>query len=87
MWSEMATASESQVRAAEPLLASSLVDDEELDALFEGLNTKTKRKSDKIGIATGIKSVDDALDGAITGGRVVGISGEGGEVSERLVVN
>jgi hypothetical protein len=83
----MATASESQVRAAEPLLASSMVDDEELDALFEGLNTKTRRRSDTIGIAAGIKSVDDALDGAITGGRVVGVSGEGGEVSERLVVN
>lgn len=68
---------------AEALLASAVLGDEELDALFEAqVHGGRKRQDDgRIRIGTGNTSVDQALGGGIGGGNVVGIWGDGGEVS------
>jgi hypothetical protein len=73
------------VRPAEALLASSLVQEEELDELIEEICGLGKKKGiGRVGeedmgrLGTGVKSVDDALDGGLVGGRVVGIWGESG---------
>jgi hypothetical protein len=63
-----------QARPAEPVLASLLVSDDELDGLLSA-----RKRTDLVG--TGIKSVDDALDGGLDGGKVIAVSGEGSEVS------
>ena len=80
----MADASAAQIeataRSAEPLLASQLISDEDLDSLLESVlkvNIGT-RSSRKERLGTGVKSLDDALNGGLEGGRVVGISGEAG---------
>jgi hypothetical protein len=68
---------------AEALLASALLADDELDALFEAHvhGGKSKRRDDgRIRICTGNTSVDRALAGGIGGGNVVGVWGNGGEV-------
>jgi hypothetical protein len=58
--------------AAEPLLASALLDDEELDGMF-GDGGKRRNEGD-IRVCTGV-------DGCgIMGGGVVGVWGDGGEV-------
>lgn len=65
-------------RPTEPLLASALIDDEELDGLFgsEGLGSMlTKNEGAPI---TGAKSVDEALGGGLESGRVVGVWSEVG---------
>lgn len=64
----------SQDRAAEPVLASTLVSDEDLNDLLGA-----KKRTDSIW--TGIKSLDDALGGGLECGRVVAVSGEGSDVS------
>jgi RecA/RadA recombinase len=69
-----------EARAAEPLLASAVLEDEELDALFEGLGVG-KRRDGKIRVGTGVESVDNALQGGVVGGNIVGVWGEGVEVS------
>jgi RecA/RadA recombinase len=61
-------------RPAEPVLASLLVSDEELDGLLGA-----RQRMDVVG--TGIKSLDDALDDGLEGGRVIAVSGEGSDVS------
>jgi predicted ATP-dependent serine protease len=68
-------------RPAEPLLASHLIDDEELDELLESVCNATlgrKEKSEKERLQTGVKSLDDALGGELQSGRVVEVSGEVG---------
>ena len=80
----MADASAAQIeataRSAELLLASQLISDEDLNSLLESvlkvnIGTGSSRK-ERLG--TGVKSLDDALNGGLEGGRVVGISGEAG---------
>ncbi|KAL1797572.1 hypothetical protein ACET3X_004178 [Alternaria dauci] len=68
-------------RPAEPRLASHLIDDEELDELLESLcdvGTERKAEYEKKRLRTGVKSLDDALDGGIESGWIVGVSGEAG---------
>ncbi|KAF2249099.1 hypothetical protein BU26DRAFT_312056 [Trematosphaeria pertusa] len=71
-----------QARPAELLLASSLIGDEELEVLLEGVvagrvGPQQKRRGESLG--TGVKSLDEALDGGLEGGRVVCVSaGQGG---------
>lgn len=77
---------ESQPRPAEPLLASQLIRDEELDALLEDVCTPcTRNRAHELKLlATGVKSLDGALTGGLESGRVVEISSEtgiGNEVS------
>lgn len=70
----------SSARPAEPILASQLISDEELDDLLEtvcnsGLGDKT---SEKERLGTGVKSLDDTLGGGFESGRIIAISGEAG---------
>lgn len=66
-------------RPAEPLLASSLLGDGELDGLVEGMcHVGLKRRrggEERLGM--GVESVDDALSGGLCSGRVVSVSGQG----------
>jgi RecA/RadA recombinase len=62
----------------EPMLASCLISDEELDEFLEGDQNDDFRKK-KERLTTGVKNVDDALGGGIVAGRVIGISGEVGK--------
>ncbi|KAF1935688.1 hypothetical protein EJ02DRAFT_471004, partial [Clathrospora elynae] len=77
-------------RPPEPLLASHLLGDEELDGLLEAVSI-TKRREKKVVLGTGVKSLDDALAGGLEGGAVVGVSGEAGgggsEICQTLLVN
>ncbi|PVH94656.1 hypothetical protein DM02DRAFT_633532 [Periconia macrospinosa] len=82
------------IRRAEPLIASNLVGDAEVESLFDGvvgLNERKEKKEDgKLG--TGIASVDKALRGGIESGGVVGIGfevagGVGGEFCLTLLAN
>lgn len=75
-------------RPAEPLLASQLIGDQDLDELLESVcnvNLQHKHGVGKDVLQTGVKSLDDAFGGGMQSGRVVGVSGEagagGGEVS------
>lgn len=66
-------------RPAEPLLASSLIDVEVLDAVFEQLNIEAASavpSSKPEILQTGVKSLDDALDTVLQGGRVVALTSE-----------
>ena len=67
-----------QARPAEPLLASSLIGDEELEGVVAGsVGPRQKRRGESL--RTGVKSVDEALEGGLEGGQVVGVSaGQGG---------
>jgi len=62
----------------EPLLASQLIDDEELDDLVDSVldASISKRKDKKDRLKTGVKTVDDALGGGLESARVVCVSGE-----------
>lgn len=78
--------------AAEPLLAGSMLRDEELGHVFAafGLGDDEVPKPDAgevdvLRVATGTKSVDDALGGGVCAGTVLGVWGDGGEVSFALV--
>jgi hypothetical protein len=75
----MARADAVMARPAEPLLASSLVEDGELEALFDELlgGKKVTGGGDER-LATGVRSLDDALGGGLEAGAVVGVSCEGG---------
>lgn len=71
---------------AEPILASTLLNDEDLDDLLEGLIDASAKKRIELGrrestLGTGVREVDDVLSGGLRAGRMVGVSGEGGEVS------
>ena len=71
---------------AEPVLASTLLEDEDLDDLLEGLidaGAKKRIDLERRGgtLGTGVGEVDDVLCGGLRAGRMVGVSGEGGEVS------
>lgn len=75
----------------EPLLASQLVEDAELEALYDGITslgkTRPKRGGDgerRLGV--GVESVDLALEGGVESARLVGVGcelagGLGNEVS------
>ena len=65
-------------RPAECLLAKSMISDEELDGLFADVvgGGKKEGKKEK-GLAIGVKGQH------ISGGNVVGVWGDGGEVSEK----
>ncbi|EUC40296.1 hypothetical protein COCMIDRAFT_109179 [Bipolaris oryzae ATCC 44560] len=73
-----ATKRDDAVAPANPILASSLIDDDELDDLIDRLYNsgirEAKQEKERIGI--GIKSVDTALFGGLESGRVIEISGE-----------
>lgn len=76
-----------QIRPAEPLLASQILRDEDLDSLFDAIliaDAGTKKRAWETGsIGTGVKSVDEALGGGMRAGKVVSVSadvGDGGEV-------
>ena len=68
-----------EARAAESLLASSLVGAEELDELLEGIcNIGARKKTDKgMRLGTSVTSLDGALGGRLLGARVVGVWGHG----------
>lgn len=66
-----------RARPADALLASSLLSEDELGCLFDGLDVRKRRDEGLLG--TGVRSVDEALDGGISSGRIVGIWGDGGE--------
>ncbi|KAI4630694.1 hypothetical protein J4E80_001632 [Alternaria sp. BMP 0032] len=68
-------------RPAEPLLASQLIGDQDLDELLESVCNVNLQHQNGVGenvLQTGVKSLDDAFDGGIQSGRVVGVSGEAG---------
>ncbi|KAF2824794.1 hypothetical protein CC86DRAFT_353369 [Ophiobolus disseminans] len=72
-----------EARPAEPVLASALLGDGELDALVEGMCGVGLRKRDGgERLPIGVKSLDDALGGGLLGGRVVSVSVEGTGGSE-----
>ena len=80
-------------RPAEPLLASQLIGDQDLDELLESVCNVNLQHQNGVGgnvLQTGVKSLDDAFGGGIQSGRVVGVSGEAGaggsEVSISFVV-
>lgn len=83
---------EDVTRAAEPLLASTLIGDGELEGLAEEVLDEKggARRKEKL-LETGIKSLDDALEGGLEGGGVVGVSGEVGaggiEVSDVFTIS
>ncbi|KAH7082195.1 hypothetical protein FB567DRAFT_447358 [Paraphoma chrysanthemicola] len=66
--------------AAEAVLASALLGEEDLDGLIDGVWEMGvgKGKEEEGEIGTGVKSVDDALGGGVRGGRVMGVWGESG---------
>ncbi len=72
---------------AEPLLASRLVDDAMFEGLFERARGIVGPKGEKrrVLLCTGVKSLDEALQGGLECGRIVGVHAEagagGGEVS------
>ncbi|KAI4714664.1 hypothetical protein J4E89_000345 [Alternaria sp. Ai002NY15] len=68
-------------RPAEPLLASQLIGDQDLDELLESVCNVNLQHQNGVGgivLKTGVKSLDDAFGGGIQSGRVVGVSGEAG---------
>ena len=68
-------------RPAEPLLASQLIGDQDLDELLESVCNVNLQHQNGVGenvLQTGVKSLDDALGGGMQSGRVVGVSGEAG---------
>jgi predicted ATP-dependent serine protease len=68
-------------RPSEPLLASHLISDEDLDDLVENvchINLQQKQNAGRSLLETGVKSVDDAIGGGLQSGRLVGLSGEVG---------
>jgi hypothetical protein len=71
-------------RAAEPLLAGTMMGDEGLDHVFErfelGDENMQRLDGNEVRVGTGKKSVDDAFGGGVCGGNVLGVWGEGGEV-------
>lgn len=76
-----------QTRPAEPLLASQILRDADLDNLLDAVlisDAGTKKRAWETGIlATGVKSVDESLNGGLRAGKVVSVSaevGDGGEV-------
>lgn len=72
---------EGTARPAEPLLASSLVADGELEVLFErvvGAVKGGRRRDGGERLETGVRSLDEALGGGLEVGRVVGVSCEAG---------
>lgn len=75
------TRGDDAVPPADPILASSLIDDDDLDDLIDRVyNSAIKDRKEKKEhlIGTGVKSVDEALFGGLESGRVVEISGEAG---------
>ncbi|KAF1958330.1 hypothetical protein CC80DRAFT_515116 [Byssothecium circinans] len=77
---------------AEALLAASFVGDEVLESLFNGVvNGAVGKKGREGRLGVGVKSVDEALEGAVGEGRVVGVScevgGAGVEVCLTLLAN
>ncbi|KAH6875656.1 hypothetical protein BKA58DRAFT_125827 [Alternaria rosae] len=68
-------------RPAEPLLASQLIGDQDLDELLESVcnvNLQHKHGVGKDVLQTRVKSLNDAFGSGIQNGRVVGVSGEAG---------
>ncbi|KAH8708557.1 hypothetical protein GQ44DRAFT_777074 [Phaeosphaeriaceae sp. PMI808] len=67
--------------AAEPLLASSTVGTEEVDALVEGLYelTVNAKRDDENLLGTGVQSLDEALEGGFLDGTTIGVWGERNE--------
>lgn len=67
-------------RPTEPLLASQVLSDEELDTLMEGWGDGgiRQRRDGAALLRAGVKSLDDALDGGLRAGTVVGVSSEAG---------
>ncbi|KAF2676143.1 hypothetical protein K458DRAFT_322730 [Lentithecium fluviatile CBS 122367] len=66
---------------AEPLLASSLLGDGELEALWDEVvgGQKGMNRRDRVArLVTGVKKVDEALGGGFEKGRVVGVSSDTG---------
>lgn len=63
---------------AEPVLASQVISDEELDDLVDSVfhASISKRKSEKNRLKTNVKSVDYALGGGLESAAVVCVSGE-----------
>lgn len=63
---------------AEPLLASQVISDEELDGLVDSVCYASigKSKNQKNKLRTDVKSLDDALGGGLESARVVCVSGE-----------
>jgi predicted ATP-dependent serine protease len=76
-------AAPSHVYPAEPLLASSLISNSELDAILDNITSPGVRNK-SVRLATGVRSVDDALCGGLVGGRVVSVSGEAGGGSSEV---
>ncbi|ORY12493.1 hypothetical protein BCR34DRAFT_296971 [Clohesyomyces aquaticus] len=71
-----------QTQSAEPILASSLLSDEDLDGILDfTLSDKpkaSKLRNKKGALAIGLKSVDDALGGGLRRASLVCVSGEVG---------
>jgi len=68
-------------RPAEPLLASQLIGDQDLDELLESVCNVNLQHQNGVGgnvLQTGVQSLDDALGGGIQSGKVVEVSGEAG---------
>ncbi|KAF2114441.1 hypothetical protein BDV96DRAFT_494463 [Lophiotrema nucula] len=72
------------VLPAEPILASSLIDDEELGSIVSRIFLETKKTERKDVVRTGVSSVDEALEGGLERGGMVGVSGEVGAGSNEM---
>jgi hypothetical protein len=71
-----------EARPAEAVLARAMVGDEELEEVFGGLGVGKASDEDGSGkLSSGSGSVDDALEGGLVDGHVVGVWGESGQVS------
>jgi hypothetical protein len=75
------------MRAAEPMLASSLIAEAELDAVLErvvnGGENETPSGNEGLRVSSGIKSLDEMLGGGLKRGTIVGVSGElGGDAGD-----
>ncbi|KAF1971914.1 hypothetical protein BU23DRAFT_581160 [Bimuria novae-zelandiae CBS 107.79] len=77
-----------EVRSAEPLLATALVDNEELGAIFDSVVSGTAVPTEKVNpLKTGSGSVDGVLGGGLEGGGVVGVWGEGGSGAGEMCIS
>ncbi|KAI4655048.1 uncharacterized protein J4E79_008113 [Alternaria viburni] len=68
-------------RPAEPLFASQLIGDQDLDELLESVCNVNLQHQNGVGgnvLQTEVKSLDESFGGGIQSGRVVGVSGEAG---------
>jgi predicted ATP-dependent serine protease len=80
-------------RKAEPVLASALIGDAELEGIVDGVFDQASGARNRAGgeeeigrVGIGVKSVDDAVTGGLRMGSVVAVSGEGGGAVSQILM-